>query len=128
MRKGVILHCLVLTLTLLLAAGTVALADGGVSGNWSGTWNCPEGQIKSGKMHGNLTQNGNKVEGHFWLEGTIVGNIDGPLNGNISGSLMVGDINAGGKKIHLDGTVSGNTISGNYSSEIGNGGFKINRQ
>jgi len=128
MRRATMLCSVFLALALLLGGASLALADGGVTGNWSGTWTCPDGQIKSGKMHGNLTQNGNKVNGHFWLEGTIVGNIDGPLNGNISGSLMVGDISAGGKKIHLDGNVSGDTIHGNYSSEIGNGGFNIKRQ
>ena len=57
-----------------------------------------------------------------------MGDVSGPLNGAISGNQMWGDINAGGNKIHLQGTISGTTINGSYGSEIGDGNFTINKQ
>ncbi|BEQ13929.1 hypothetical protein [Desulfoferula mesophila] len=111
---------------LLLAGASVALA-GNLTGNWNGNWTCPDGEIKNGKLHGNLTQNGDKVSGTWTLVGTIKGNISGPLTGTAKGGMFIGDLKAGGKNVHFDGHYTDNKITGNYSSPIGNGGFTVTK-
>lgn len=111
----------------LLAGASVALAGGGLTGNWSGKWTCPDGEIKGGPLHGNLTQNGDKVNGNWTLVKTVEGDISGPLSGTAKGGMFIGDMKAGGVNIHFDGKYSDNNISGNYSSPIGNGGFNVNK-
>lgn len=112
----------------LMAGASLALADNDLTGNWSGSWTCPEGEIKNGKMHGNIQQSGSKITGQWTMQGTVEGDISGPLSGNLSGNTLVGDITAGSAKIHIDCTFSGNTANGNYSSPIGNGQFKMTKQ
>ena len=121
----------VITLTMLFGVTllvSAALAGGNLTGNWSGKWTCPEGEIKSGQLHGNLTQGGNNVNGNWTLVNTVKGTISGPLSGTASGGLFIGNLKAGGVNIHFDGKYTDTTISGNYSSPIGNGGFNLNRQ
>ena len=96
-------------------------------GNWSGNWNCPGGEIKNGKLHGNLTQNGDKVEGTWTLVNTVEGTITGHLSGTAKGGMFIGNLPAGGSTIHFDGTYTDNKISGKYSSPIGNGGFTVTK-
>lgn len=113
---------------LVLSGASAALADDSLTGNWSGTWKCPEGEIKSGAMHGNITQSGNNVTGNFTLQGTVEGDISGPLKGTATGGLFVGDITASGWSMHLDGKYTSSSINGNYSGPLGNGTFSVNRQ
>ena len=118
----------VLTLgAFLLAGASMALAGGGLTGNWSGNWTCPGGEIKSGPLHGNLTQNGDNVNGTWTLVKTVEGDISGPLTGTAKGGMFIGNLKAGGVTIHFDGTYTDNKISGNYSSPIGNGGFNVTK-
>ncbi|MBU1156479.1 MAG: hypothetical protein KJ921_11535 [Proteobacteria bacterium] len=112
---------------LLVAGASVALAGGGLTGNWSGQWTCPGGEIKNGQLHGNLTQNGDNVNGTWTLVNTVKGNISGPLSGTAKGGMFIGDLKAGGVTVHFDGTYTDNKISGNYSSPIGNGGFNVTK-
>lgn len=118
----------VLTLgAFLLTGASVALAGGGLTGNWSGKWTCPDGEIKGGPLHGNLTQNGDNVNGTWTLVKTVEGDISGPLTGTAKGGMFIGNLKAGGVTIHFDGTYTDNKISGNYSSPIGNGGFNVTK-
>lgn len=112
---------------MVVATGSAVLAGGGLTGNWSGTWTCPGGEIPKGPLHGNINQDGDKITGQFTLVGTVKGTITGPLTGKASGGILVGDIRAGGVNIHMDGNYSGNTMSGNYSSPIGDGGYNLKR-
>lgn len=112
---------------MVLAGASVALAGGGIAGNWAGKWTCPKGEIKSGALHGKLTQDGKKIKGPWTLVNTVEGTISGPLNGTASGGIFIGDLKAGGVNIHFDGKYTDNSISGNYSSPIGNGGFNVKR-
>ncbi len=112
----------------ILGGASLALAGGGLTGNWSGKWTCPQGEIKGGKLHGNLNQDGDKVKGQWTLEGTIKGTISGPLTGTAKGGMFIGDLNAGGARIHFDGHYTDRSIDGNYSSELGDGQFHLNRQ
>ena len=111
----------------LLTGASIAIAGGGLTGNWSGNWNCPGGEIKNGKLHGNLTQNGDKVEGTWTLENTIKGTITGHLTGTAKAGMFIGNLPAGGATIHFDGTYTDNKISGKYSSPIGDGGFTVTK-
>lgn len=111
----------------LLAGASIAIAGGGLTGNWSGNWTCPGGEIKNGKLHGNLTQNGDKVEGTWTLVNTVEGTITGHLTGTAKGGMFIGNLPAGGSTIHFDGTYTDSKISGNYSSPIGNGGFTVTK-
>jgi len=127
MRKSLRIMLVLALGAFLLTGASVALAGGGLTGNWSGQWTCPGGEIKNGQLHGNLTQNGDKVNGTWTLVKTVEGDISGPLNGTAKGGMFIGDLKAGGTNIHFDGTYTDNKISGKYSSPIGNGGFNVSK-
>lgn len=127
MRKSLNILFVLMLGALLLAGASVALAGGGLTGNWSGKWTCPDGEIKGGPLHGNLTQNGDNVNGTWTLVKTVEGDISGPLTGTAKGGMFIGNLKAGGVTIHFDGTYTDNKISGNYSSPIGNGGFNVTK-
>ena len=127
MKKSLKIFTVAALGALLLAGASVALAGGNLTGNWNGNWTCPDGEIKSGKLHGNLTQNNDKVDGQWTLVNTVKGNISGPLTGTAKGGMFIGDLKAGGNTVHFDGTYTDNKITGNYSSPIGNGGFTVTK-
>ena len=127
MRKSLNILFVLMLGALLLAGASVALAGGGLTGNWSGKWTCPGGEIKGGPLHGNLTQNGDNVNGTWTLVKTVEGDISGPLTGTAKGGMFIGNLKAGGVTVHFDGTYTDNKISGNYSSPIGNGGFNVSK-
>jgi hypothetical protein len=126
MKKSLKIFTVAALGALLLAGASVALA-GNLTGNWNGNWTCPDGEIKNGKLHGNLTQNGDKVDGQWTLVNTVKGNISGHLTGTAKGGMFIGDLPAGGVTIHFDGHYTDNKITGNYSSPIGNGGFTVTK-
>lgn len=128
MKKSVRLLVVLMLGVMIFASGSAVLAGDSLTGNWSGTWTCPQGEIKSGPMHGNLNQNGKNLTGNFTLQGTVEGTISGPLTGTATGGIMVGDIKASGWSMHLDGRYTANTLNGNYSGPLGNGGFNLKRQ
>ena len=127
MRKSLKIMLVLALGAFLLAGASIAMAGGGLTGNWSGKWTCPGGEIKNGPLHGNLTQNGDNVNGTWTLVKTVEGDISGPLTGTAKGGMFIGNLKAGGVTIHFDGTYTDNKISGNYSSPIGNGGFNVTK-
>ena len=96
MKKMLVIALTMLFSITLLTSASVALAGGTLTGNWSGKWTCPEGEIKSGQLHGNLTQSGNNVNGNWTLVNTVKGTISGPLSGTASGGLFIGNLKTGG--------------------------------
>lgn len=116
-------------LGLMLAAGPAAAAtETDLTGSYTGEWTCPDGEIKSGTMTATLKQDGDRAMGTADLKGTIEGDISGRLVvTKMEGNNLMGEINTGSVIIRLDGTYNDSTITGNYSSDIGNGSYSIHR-
>jgi hypothetical protein len=89
------------------------VATGGLSGTWSGQY--------SGASQGTFTltwqQSGSKLNGTITLSD---GGVTLPINGTIDGSdIRFGTVGSLG--VTYSGTVSGNSMSGTYQSQTGNG-------
>jgi hypothetical protein len=92
---------------------TTAVATGGLSGTWSGQY--------SGASQGTFTltwqQSGSNLSGTITLSDPAV---TLPINGSVDGgAIRFGTVGSVG--VTYSGSVSGNSMSGTYQSETGNG-------
>lgn len=97
---------------------TTTASDSGLSGKWKGTY--------SGAYTGTFvlkwTQSGSKLSGTIDLStaGTV------PVNGTVDGSsIKFGTV--GGSAVHYTGSVSGDSMSGSYTTAGGNGSWAAHR-
>jgi hypothetical protein len=101
----------------------------GVVGRWNGTWTTTSGPAGSGGFRIDFTQSGNDLTGAIVIAGTpciTTGTITGTLSGN---TISFGAVQ-GSQTISYSGTVSGNSMSGEYSApDCGNakGTWKASR-
>lgn len=82
------------------------------TGKWVGRWTVTSPDAckgESGEWSANLVDSGGKLSGTFT---TPVG------GGNISGTTGNWSVGGGGGEISFKGSVSGNTISGNFTGEV----------
>jgi hypothetical protein len=94
-------------------APTTTVATGGLSGTWSGQY--------SGASQGTFTltwqQSGSNLSGTITLSDPAV---TLPINGSVDGgAIRFGTVGSVG--VTYSGSVSGNSMSGTYQSETGNG-------
>jgi hypothetical protein len=85
----------------------------GIVGRWNGTWTTTSGPAGSGDFHIDFTQSGNNLTGAIVIAGTpciTTGTITGTLSGN---TIAFGAVQ-GSQTISYSGTVSGNSMSGDY--------------
>lgn len=88
----------------------------GVSGDWK-VWHTEEGQAEEGPDYMTFTQTGNDI--------TIADSCysgDSPISGTINGTSISFSWTEDGVTITATGTVSGNTMSGQYSNTDGESG------
>jgi hypothetical protein len=94
--------------------GGAATATGGLSGTWSGSYH--------GAAEGTFTltwqQSGSELTGTIDLSDTGTSDISGSVNGS---DIHFGTL--GGGAITYSGSVSGDSMSGSYTSPIGNGSW-----
>lgn len=98
-----------------IATVNLTLQQFDFSGSWTGTW---ASQVVSagGQFSASITQSGNSLSGIARLSGSLC-SIDFTLSGSVSGNTFQVTLSAGGQnRVTVSGTVSGNSLSGNYST------------
>jgi hypothetical protein len=93
-------------------------SDSGLSGKWKGTYS----GTYSGTFVLNWNQSGSKLNGTIDLStaGTV------PVNGTVDGSsIKFGTV--GGSAVHYTGSVSGDSMSGSYTTAGGDGSWTAHR-
>jgi hypothetical protein len=93
-------------------------SDSGLSGKWKGTYS----GTYSGTFVLNWTQSGSKLNGTIDLStaGTV------PVNGTVDGSsIKFGTV--GGSAVHYTGSVSGDSMSGSYTTASGDGSWTAHK-
>jgi hypothetical protein len=93
-------------------------SDSGLSGNWKGTYS----GTYSGTFVLNWNQSGSKLHGSINLStaGTV------PVNGTVDGSsIRFGTV--GGSAVHYTGSVSGDSMSGSYTTAGGDGSWTAHK-
>ena len=97
---------------------TTTASDGGLSGKGKGTYS----GTYTGTFVLDWTQSGSKLRGTIDLStaGTV------PVNGTVDGSsIKFGTV--GGSAVHYTGSVSGDSMSGSYTTAGGNGSWAAHR-
>jgi hypothetical protein len=118
------INILRITLVLLLTFGLsdLAVADPvDVTGNWQGSWNSVYGDI--GGLSATITQSGTTLGGRLTIANTECGTFsDLVLSGSVSGNIISVNTSAicpadqsYNALNFTNGTVNGNSISGNYT-------------
>lgn len=96
------------------AAPTQAVEGAGVTGLWNGSFTSKDGS--GGTFRINYRQAGSAVEGTITATSTCIPS--GTITGTVTGSaITVTLMSPTGSAITLDGTVSGNTMSGSYAAD-----------
>jgi hypothetical protein len=93
-------------------------SDSGLSGKWKGTYS----GTYSGTFVLNWNQSGSKLNGTIDLStaGTV------PVNGTVDGSsIKFGTV--GGNAVHYTGSVSGDSMSGSYTTASGGGSWTAHK-
>ena len=93
-------------------------SDSGLSGKWKGTYS----GTYSGTFVLNWNQSGSKLNGTIDLStaGTV------PVNGTVDGSsIKFGTV--GGSAVHYTGSVSGDSMSGSYTTAGGDGSWTAHK-
>jgi hypothetical protein len=93
-------------------------SDSGLSGKWKGTYS----GTYSGTFVLNWNRSGSKLHGtiHLSTAGTV------PVNGTVDGSsIKFGTV--GGSAVHYTGSVSGDSMSGSYTTAGGDGSWTAHR-
>jgi hypothetical protein len=93
-------------------------SDSGLSGKWKGTYS----GTYSGTFVLNWNQSGSKLNGriHLSTAGTV------PVNGTVDGSsIKFGTV--GGSAVHYTGSVSGDSMSGSYTTAGGDGNWTAHK-
>ena len=93
-------------------------SDSGLSGKWTGTY----GGTFSGTFVLNWTQSGSKLSGTIKLSTAGTTNVNGTVNGS---SIKFGTV--GGTAVHYTGSVSGDSMSGSYSTSAGGGTWSAHK-
>lgn len=97
---------------------TTTASDSGLSGKWKGTYS----GTYTGTFVLHWTRSGSKLHGTIALStaGTV------PVNGTVDGSsIRFGTV--GGSAVHYTGSVSGDSMSGSYTTAGGNGSWAAHR-
>jgi hypothetical protein len=86
----------------------------GISGSWTGTWQSTKTESSSGNFQATFNQSGDTFTGTIEVSARCVSH--GTLTGSLSGdNITFGAVN-GAETVAFDGTISGNTMSGNYTT------------
>ncbi|HXD71925.1 MAG TPA: hypothetical protein VN615_18800 [Gaiellales bacterium] len=97
---------------------TTTTSDGGLSGKWTGAY--------SGTFDGtfvlNWTQSGSALSGTIKLSTGGTDNVNGTVDGS---SIKFGTV--GGDAVHYTGSVSGDSMSGSYSTAAGGGSWSAHK-
>ena len=98
------------------------------SGNWEGSWHSTWYPEASGSVSATITQLGNDLSADVVVTNTDFGTINANLSGTVNGSTfnLSGGWSGGGYSGRLDyinGTLSGNTITGTYDFYVDNWGY-----
>src|SRR5437763_6034713 len=105
------------TVTTTTATQTTT-SDSGLSGKWTGTY----GGTFSGTFVLNWTQSGSKLSGTIKLSTAGTDNVNGTVDGS---SIKFGTV--GGDAVHYTGSVSGDSMSGSYSTAAGGGSWSAHK-
>jgi hypothetical protein len=92
---------------------------GALTGTWKGTWLNESPQTAAGTFSLSWAQQGDKVFGAIGVVGSTCLS-GGNVTGSVSGSVVTFGAVEGNNTINYTGTVSGNTMSGTYTSACGN--------
>jgi len=93
-------------------------SESGLSGKWTGTY----GGTFSGTFVLNWTQSGSKLSGTIKLSTAGTDNVNGTVDGS---SIKFGTV--GGDAVHYTGSVSGDSMSGSYSTAAGGGSWSAHK-
>lgn len=106
--------------------GTGSRAD--LSGEWRGTYDNVAPLPSSGPFAVRITQQGDRLEGDLRLSGTGC-ELDGPIQGTLEGTKIRFGSVGGSQSITFEGTVSGDRLSGTYTTTClnSNGTWKAAR-
>ena len=127
MSKKLSLIFALLLAVVLFGAVSIASADDNLSGDWSGSWDCPGCPKTGGAMRGHIVQNNQSINGTCLLENTIEGTVSGRLSGTASdGNFNATIVIEKGGELTIDGTYQGNTIKGEYYG-MGDGSFTLHK-
>ena len=92
-----------------------------VNGDWSGTWQSDNG-VESGSIDFlQLTQSGSRISGAVNVGGAEECYSQAALSGTVSGTAFTASLTAAtnGIRVSVNGTVSGNELSGSYKTTSG---------
>ena len=93
-------------------------SNSGLSGKWTGTYS----GTFSGTFVLNWTQSGSKLSGTIKLSTAGTDNVNGTVDGS---SIKFGTV--GGQAVHYTGSVSGDSMSGSYSTAAGDGTWSAHK-
>jgi hypothetical protein len=96
------------------SSGSSSSPSGALSGNWQMTLQSSDPKAKPLAQSGFLLQTGNAVTGSVIVSNSSCSGI-ASVSGNVNGSDISLEINPTGTVINQTGTISGQSMSGNYS-------------
>lgn len=101
------------------ASATTSPTATGLTGAWPGEWQNTTPDASRGTFRIQWTQSGSALSGTITITGTpcLTG---GSINGSLSGSALNFGVVTGQSQVSYTGTVSGNTMSGTYTTSCGN--------
>ena len=111
---------LMLALGMMVTFGPLAArAASGLSGDWSGAYDCEAWKQGKGTIKASFKEGKNKVTGTVTLEKTVKGNLGGPFEGFNGEGYVVGYFQAAVERdILFKGILKGNTMHGIYATSF----------
>jgi hypothetical protein len=94
----------------------------GIAGDWNGTYQSTKFEGSHGTFTVTFTQDGNTISGNIVVDSPCVGH--GTIDGTASGDTITFGVVKGNENIAFNGQLSGDLLSGNYTTGKGCGSDK----